>query len=225
MIDGVEAARLHLVTSPHAREGYALLEVVRSAVDAGVACVQVRDKSCSGRELYELVLAVIGVCRPRGSLVVVNDRLDVALAAGADGVHLGVDDLDWAAARSISPPGFIIGCTAATIDRVRVARSAEASYVGAGPACATTTKIDTGPRLTGEDYARLARACGSAESGRTPLVAIGGIGPGSAAGPIEAGADAIAVSRAIMESEDPAATTRALLDEVDGAIARRGENG
>jgi thiamine-phosphate pyrophosphorylase len=175
--------------------------------------------------MYELALAVIAVCRPRGSLVLVNDRLDVALAAGADGVHLGAEDLDWAAARSIAPPGFIIGCTAATIDRVREARSAGASYVGAGPACATTTKFDTGPRLTEEDYARLALACGSAESGRIPLVAIGGIGLGRAAGPVQAGADAIAVSRAIMDSEDPAAITRALLDEVDGAIARRGGEG
>lgn len=207
------------MTGSTAGDPGALVRLVASCVDAGVRIVQYREKTASGRARFETARSLVKVCRARGALLIVNDRLDVALAAGADGVHLGRDDLDWASARRVAPAPFILGCTAPTADWIRRAIAAGADYAGAGPARPSRTKPDTGPVLGVDDYGSLARACADRPGDPLPLVAIGGIAPGHARGLLEAGASAVAVSGAIVASDDPAGTARALLDELASAAS------
>jgi thiamine-phosphate pyrophosphorylase len=161
---------------------------------------------------------LLAVCRRRRALLIVNDRLDVALAARADGCHLGEADLPWEEARRLAPPPFILGFSAASEDACRAAVAAGADYIGAGPAYVTGTKPDAGAPLTLGQIGALGRICHA--GGRpTPLVAIGGVAPGLAAPLIRAGADAVAVISAVMGAADPGEIARRLILEV--AAARR----
>lgn len=209
---------LHLVTGPRPGGWTAAREAVLAAVAAGVRLVQLREKSASARELAEKTRDLLTICRKRKALVLVNNRLDVALAVGADGAHLGEDDLPWAEARRIAPPPFVLGLSAATVEACRAALASGADYVGVGPAYSTDSKLDAGPPLPLDRFGELRRLC--RDAGRaTPLVAIGGIGPGHAAPLVHAGADAVAVISAVMNAVDPGAAARGLLLEV--AEARR----
>lgn len=198
----------------------AVREAVAAALAAGVRVVQYREKTLPALDMVAAARELGALCRDHGALLVVNDRLDVALAAGAGGVHLGEDDLPWADARRLAPPPFVIGCSAATPETVRAAIAAGADYAGAGPAYVTGTKLDAGRPLPHRAYGELAALCRTA--GRPfPLVAIGGIGAGHAAELVAAGADGIAVVSAIMAAPDPGAAARDLLDEVRAALAAR----
>jgi thiamine-phosphate pyrophosphorylase len=115
--------RLVVVTDPLCGEGRSVVEVVRAALRGGAPAVQLRWKDAPAREMAELARALRMETRAAGALLFVNDRLDVALAAGADGVHLGQDDLPASAARSVAPPGFLIGVSAETADLARRARA------------------------------------------------------------------------------------------------------
>ena len=126
-----------------------MIEKTRAALAGGVTAVQLRVKSWTGRETYETALKLKELCAERGALFFVNDRLDVALAARADGVHLGQKDLPVDAARAIAGPDFIIGGTARTPELAREAQRLGADYVGCGAAFGTATKGDAvviGPR-------------------------------------------------------------------------------
>lgn len=201
--------RLHVLTD--ARGGRAALEAVTAAVRAGAPVVQVRAKGCSDRELYEFACQVVQVCTPYGTTCIVNDRVDVAVASGAAGTHLGAEDLPVAAARRVAGPDHILGGTARNPQRAAELVVAGVDYLGVGPAYPTATKTGLpdplGPARVGAVAAAVA----------VPVVAIGGVTAERVPELLAAGVHGIAVVAAVSGSADPAAATRRLLDALGGA--------
>ncbi|WP_433079087.1 thiamine phosphate synthase [Dactylosporangium sp. CA-052675] len=188
--------RLHLVTDT--RPGRNPLEVVAAALRAGFDTVQVRpEDALTDREAFELTVRVLAMCRELGRTCLVNDRLHLALAAGADGGHVGADDLPVAAARRILGPHAILGATARDPHTARRAVADGASYLGVGPAFATTTKTGL-PDAIGPAGVRAV-----AEAVPVPVVAIGGVTAARAGELFAAGAHAVAVVGAISGAADP----------------------
>jgi thiamine-phosphate pyrophosphorylase len=179
---------LHIVTDS--------LDVVRAAVGHGPVAVQIRVKQ-SDRMAYELVTAALPLCRAAGAMCLVNDRIGVALAAGADGVHVGADDLPVAAARRVLGPELVLGATCRTRESARAAVEAGATYLGVGPAFETSTKDGLPPPLGRDGVADVAAAVPG-----TPVIAIGGITPERA---IRLSAYGVAAVSAI--AADPAGAT------------------
>jgi thiamine-phosphate pyrophosphorylase len=196
--------RLYLVLDPDAVSG-GPVAVARVALASGVTMLQLRCKHRTDRETLELAVPLRMTCRRLGIPFILNDRLDLALACDADGVHLGVDDLPLSAARSLSAPGFIIGYSPEHDEQIANAAANGATYLGIGPVFSTSTKKDAGAALGLTEFAR------RRDLTRLPVVGIGGIGPGNAASVLAAGADGIAVVSAIVGQPDPAAATRNLL--------------
>ena len=170
-----------------------------AAVRGGATMVQLRLKHASGRELVEVARRLV---QSLPVPVIVNDRADVALAAGAAGVHLGVDDLPVAAMRAIAPPGFVIGASVGA--DAELAHASGADYVGIGPVYATLSKSDAGEAIGVDGFARLR------ELGGMPALAIGGVTAANAAPLRDAGAAGVAVIRAVLGAPDPEAAARAL---------------
>lgn len=194
---------LYLVTDPAMTARRGLIETVQAAVAGGATIVQLRDKNGLARPMAEAGRALLGILRPLGVPLLINDRLDVAHAIGADGVHIGQEDLPPAAARALLGPEAIIGlsvtCAAelATID-------AAVDYVGLGPIFPTGTKSDAAPVLGEEGFTELRRRIA------LPVVAIGGITLANTPRAFAAGADGIAVVSAICAAADPQAATAEL---------------
>ena len=173
-----------------------------AAVAGGATMLQLRLKEESARSLVEIA-RTIQVMAPDVPLVI-NDRADVALAAGAAGVHVGVDDLSPALLRRVVPPGFIIGASVGGEDEV--ARAAGADYVGIGPVFVTGSKADAGAAIGPDRFGELARRCG------VPAVAIGGITSERVAPVLAAGAAGVAVISALFGAPDPTVAARAIRD-------------
>ena len=200
--------RIHVITDlPHTS-----LDVIDDIVGMGVEAIQVRAKDLTDRELFEFTVGVIGVVGRRAK-VIVNDRLDIAIAAGADGVHLGLDDLPVAEARRLAPGGFLIGGTCRTVAQALVARTAGADYVGVGPVFASTTKAGLPAPL---GLGRLAEI-----SGILPAIAISGITVDRIPGVMAAGAHGIAVIAAVSRAADPPHEARRVVEAVLAPIAVR----
>ncbi|HPT16053.1 MAG TPA: thiamine phosphate synthase [Kiritimatiellia bacterium] len=202
---------LYLVTDRALARGRPLADVVRAAVAGGVTCVQLREKEISAREFAAAARELLALLRPLGVPLIVNDRIDVALAAGADGVHVGQQDLSVADARRLGPPGWIVGVSAESVADAARAERDGADYVGASPVFATPTKTDHAPPL-GLDGLRALRA-----ATKLPLVAIGGLHAGNARETIRAGADGLAVVSAIVAADDPRAAAAELRREIAAA--------
>ncbi len=200
---------LYLVTDRSLSKGRATAEVVREAVAGGVTCVQLREKACGTREFLAEARAVKAVLQGTGVPLIINDRVDVALAVGAEGVHLGQQDMPISDARRLGPPGWIIGISAESVEDAVRAEGEGADYVGVSPVFATPTKTDHAPPL-GLDGLRRMRA-----AVKLPLVAIGGIHAGNAREVVRAGADGLAVVSAIVAADDP----RAAAEELRRGIA------
>jgi len=200
--------RLIVVTDPDCGEGRSVVEVVRASLRGGAPAIQLRAKHETAREATELARALLAETRAAGALLFVNDRVDVALAAGADGAHVGEDDLPVDAARRISPPGFLLGASAATPELALQAEADGADYVGTGPVHATLSKDDAGDAVGTERIAAVAAAV------RIPVVGIGGIALSNAAGVVRAGGAGVAVISAVVRAADPEAATRELLRAV-----------
>jgi len=196
---------LYLVTDRILAMGRSVEEVVLAAVRGGVTCVQLREKEGSTRELLELALRIREPLRDAGIPLIINDRLDIAMAAGADGVHLGQKDLPLEKAREIAPKGMIIGISAESVEDAAQAEAGGADYVGVSPVFLTPTKRDTA-RPQGLEGVRRFR-----ESVGIPVVGIGGINRSNAGEVIRAGADGVAVVSAIMSAPDPERAARELL--------------
>lgn len=195
----VHALRLIAITDDLRDGPFGLLARSQAAVRGGATMVQVRLKAVEPRGLVEVTRVLVqGLTVP----VIVNDRVDVALAAGAAGVHLGADDLAPAVARRIVPAGFIIGASVG--DETEVADARAADYVGIGPVYPTDSKGDAGPAIGIARFHRLMTLC------ERPAVAIGGIAPDSVRAVIEGGAAGIAVIRAVIGAPDPEGAARAL---------------
>lgn len=202
---------LYLVTDSALAMGRALPEVVCAAVDGGVTCVQVREKELSSRAYIEQLLAVRPLLRERGIPLFVNDRVDVALAVEADGIHLGQTDLPLTMARGVAAGRLLIGVSCESVQDAVDAERGGADYVSVSPVFATPTKTDTAPAL-GLDGVRAVR-----RAVRVPVVAIGGISAANAGDVICAGADGICVVSAIMSASDPRAAAAALRQIVERA--------
>ena len=197
-----------VVITDRACGGRDLIEVVRSALRGGAGAIQLRSKAESTREMVELGRALKVETDAAGALLLVNDRVDVALVIGADGAHVGDDDLPLDAARSIVPRGFFLGRSVDTAEEARTAEREGADYVGAGPLQATPSKLDAAPAIG------LAGIRAIAAATSLPVIAIGGVDERNAGGAAAAGAAGVAVIRAVMQAEDPEPAVRGLLAEV-----------
>ncbi len=196
---------VHLVTDRRlAADLAARAAAAIAGLPPGAAAIHLREKDLGGRELLALARALAVVCRARGQLLIVNDRLDVALAAGADGVHLPADGVPPAEARRILPPGALVGVSCHSPADVARARDGGASYAFLSPIYDTPSKRSYGPPI-GLDALRAAVPLG------LPLVALGGVTPGRAPELFAAGARGVAAIRAWLDAPDPAAAVRALL--------------
>ena len=187
---------LYLVTDPDLSLGRSEEEIVRRAVGAGVTMVQYRDKDTSTKHMIEKTRLLADICASAGVALIINDRLDVAIAGGADGVHLGQDDMELGDARRISGDKMIIGISVTTVDEARLAEEYGADYLGANGVFPTGTKTDLGEPVGLEGVTRLAQATA------LPIVGIGGINVENAADVISAGADGVAVVSYIVSAEN-----------------------
>jgi len=203
--------RLYLVVgSQDAPDG--LLETVEAALLGGVTAIQLREKSGTDLEILRSAERLRELCADHGAAFFMNDRIDLALDAGADGVHLGIDDLPIPAARRMAGPNFWIGFSPDTDTGARSARLEGASYLGVGPVFGTASKADAGPAI---GLPLLKRRVVVAD---LPVIGIGGIDVSNAASVIRAGASGVAVMSAILHSADPRLAAEALRKEIDAAL-------
>lgn len=194
-----------MVDLPPAASADDALRLATLLADGGAAILQLRMKDAAAADVLRNARALVALTRARRLPLIVNDRVDVALAAGADGVHLGQEDLPLAAARPLVPAGFIIGVSTHDEEQARAAAAAGADYIGFGPCFATRSKRNPDPVVGVE---RLARVCRDV---RIPVVAIGGITLDTVRAVAAAGAAAAAVIAAVNRSADPIAAARAVV--------------
>lgn len=211
--------RLIVITDRALAAPRPLVDVVRAALDAGAPVIQLRDKHATAAELYEEATRLLPLVHGSGARLIVNDRLDVALAAHADGVHLGPDDLPIETARRIAPPGFIIGCSTDRPERARAAADAGASYIGCGAVFGTRTKA------VGDERIGTGRLTEVVNAVSLPVVGIGGIDVGNVAQVAATGAAGAAVVGAVMTAADPGQVVHELLAAFDPPGAPRGPRG
>jgi thiamine-phosphate pyrophosphorylase len=185
--------------------------VAAAALRGGATALQLRAKTLSTRDLCTAASALRALCARHGTLFLVNDRLDVALACGADGVHLGQDDLPPELARAVAGPNLVIGVSAATPEEAWAAARGGADYLGVGAVYATRTKADAGAPIGLDGLARVVAAS------TLPVVAIGGIGAEGAAAAVRAGAAGVAVVSAVAGAPDPERAAAVLRMALDGA--------
>jgi thiamine-phosphate pyrophosphorylase len=187
------------------------VEMAQAALEGGARTIQLRDPEASTWQLVAWAEKIRRLCDQYRALFIINDRLDVALAAGAWGVHLGTEDMPIPHARRILGREAVVGASVANVFEARTAQAAGASYVAVGSIYETATKPDAGAAI-GPDMLREI-----AEAVTIPVVAIGGVSCGRLGECRAAGASAVAVISAISQSEDMAAATRALVDEWNAA--------
>eukprot|EP00775_Hariotina_reticulata_P003374 gene3374-3649_t len=211
---GVKALdlRMYVVTDPHcnAKAGRSLFEAVKAAVAGGATVVQIREKDLDGGDFLEETRAVIRLCRPLGVPVIINDRVDVAIAADADGVHVGQSDLPARLVRQMIGLNKILGVSVKTPAEAAKAQADGADYIGIGAVFPTGTKVSSVVGVEG------LKTC-VAVSG-LPAVAIGGVGISNAGEVIRAGVQGLAVVSAVFAAPDVEVATRQLREAVDAAL-------
>lgn len=188
---------LYLVTDRRLSLGRPLETVVEEAVKGGVTMVQLREKDCTSMEFYRLALRLKACLKPYGIPLIINDRLDIALACDADGLHIGKHDLPYQAARRLFGKDKIIGLSVENRQDVQAANEQDIDYIGISPVFATPTKTDTAPAIG------LAGVKEIASLSKHPCVGIGGINLTNAKDVIEAGVHGISVVSAIMSATQP----------------------
>jgi thiamine-phosphate diphosphorylase len=198
-----ERLRLMVLADAALIHGRDAVDLCRRAVAGGATMIQVRWKDGTAADLLQLARACVGALPVP---VIVNDRVDVALAAAAAGAHLGQDDLPLAAIRPQVPAGFILGISVGSPDEAARAAESPADYWSIGPCYRTTTKTDAGSALGRAGFAALARLAPPA----MPVIGIGGITPANAAAIIAAGAAGVAVGAGVLAAADPEAAARAM---------------
>ncbi len=209
--------RLYLVTDRDLGRGRALVDVVKTAVAGGVTAVQLREKELTSRAFVAEARTIAQALTGSGIPLFINDRVDVALAVGADGVHVGQDDMPYSLARKVLGPEALIGLSVDSREQVEEAEAYDVDYLGVGAIFATPTKPDAQGRwgISGlADVRRRSRHC---------LVAIGGLDASNAADVVRAGADGIAVVSAICSAPDPHRAARTLNQVVQDAWRERAE--
>ncbi|WP_342236347.1 thiamine phosphate synthase [Inquilinus sp. OTU3971] len=195
---------VYLVTDTRLSGPRGVAAVAAAAAQGGVTMVQLRDPDATTRGLIAAAGALQAVLAPHGVPLVINDRVDVALAVGADGVHLGDRDMPAATARRLLGPGRIVGVTVHDAAEARAVDTGVADYAGIGPVFATTTKAEARPAIGVEGFRALRRLL------PLPAVGIGGLDAARTAEVIAAGADGVAVVSAICAAPDPEAAARAI---------------
>ena len=200
---------LHLVTDRSLSRGRSLVEVVAEAVAGGVTCVQLREKDCSTRDFLQEALALKALLQPLRVPLIINDRVDIALAVAADGVHLGQTDMPISLARRLLGPNCLIGISAESVADAVEAEQQGADYIGISPVFSTPTKTDTAPALGLEGIRQIRQQV------RIPLVGIGGINLTNARQVLAAGADGVAVVSAIMAAVVPQQAAAALRNSLN----------
>jgi thiamine-phosphate pyrophosphorylase len=206
---------VYLVTEEALSDGRRSEDVALAALQAGIRVVQIREKVASGRRMLEIARALRETTRRFGALLIVNDRVDVAMGCEADGVHLGQEDLPLHLAREMLGPDALIGLSITEAEQLGREDAAAADYLGVGAVFPTGSKLDA--TLTGLDLLKASRRATS-----SPIVAIGGIDLSNAGLAVEAGADVVAVISAITRAPDPAGAAAELLRVTREALAARG---
>ncbi|MEN3002002.1 MAG: thiamine phosphate synthase [Armatimonadota bacterium] len=191
---------LYVITDPRLGGGH--LEGAHAALQGGARIIQLRDKEATTRQLVEYAQALRTLTREYNALLIINDRLDVALAVDADGVHLGQDDLPVPLARRIAGERLIIGVSVETVDEAARAEAEGADYLGVGPMFATATKPDAGTPVGPERLREIKQRV------HIPVFGIAGITLENASQVLQAGADGICVISAILGAPDPVEATR-----------------
>ncbi|MCK9197339.1 MAG: thiamine phosphate synthase [Syntrophales bacterium] len=200
---------LYLVTDRDLCGGRPLDDIVLAAVRGGAACVQLREKNLPTRAFVEEARIIKALLAPFQVPLIINDRIDVALAVAAEGVHIGQEDMPYPLARRILGSGIIIGLSVETWADVELAEQWDVDYLGVSPVFETPTKTDTRGSWGLEGIARI-RAYS-----RHPLIAIGGLNAANAGAAMQAGADGIAVVSAICAAPDPFLASRELCRIID----------
>jgi thiamine-phosphate pyrophosphorylase len=204
--------RLCVIVDGVDRPGRSHLHVARAAIEGGADVLQLRDKGAPGGRLFRVARQLRKITRAAGVAFIVNDRLDIALASDADGVHVGQADLPASAVRRILGPGKIVGVSVETVGEALQAEKDGADYLGVGPVFeARGTKPDAGEPLGVSRIARIRRRS------RLPIVAIGGVDAGNARQVREAGADAAAVISAVVAADDIVRAARRMKRILKGA--------
>jgi thiamine-phosphate pyrophosphorylase len=205
--------RFYAILDPAQLAGRPVAAACEELLSAGVRLIQYRNKSASSRQLFEDCARLLGRVHQAGATLIVNDRADVALTAGADGVHVGQDDLPVEMARAVVGAKRLVGFSTHNLEQVALADRSSADYIAFGPVFATQSKAQPGP-VVGLEGLRCAR-----QATRKPLVAIGGITLERAREVIEAGADSAAVISDLLRAPDVRARARAFLDALSGSSA------
>jgi thiamine-phosphate pyrophosphorylase len=206
---------VYVITDRHVAGDRSILEVVRATIQGGVTVVQFREKTATTREMVELGRALHAITQPADVPLIVNDRLDVALAIDAEGVHVGQDDMPAALARQLIGPNRILGVSAGIVEEARQAERDGADYLGVGDVYGTPTKPDAGTPIGIAGLAKITQAVS------VPVVAIGGITLNNVAAVIEAGAVGVAVISTIVGAANPEAAARRLREIVGAYISAR----
>lgn len=199
---------LQFITNESAR--LPIPEQVRLAIEGGCRWIQLRMKHATDAEVAEMAREITPICRDNDAILVIDDRVDVVMETKVHGVHLGKEDMEPAKAREYLGPHAIIGCTANTAADILALAPIDIDYIGLGPFRFTTTKERLSPVIGAEGYRKIiaeVRAAGC----ELPIVAIGGIEPADVPLLLETGVNGIAISGAIVNSPDPAATVASIL--------------
>lgn len=212
---------LYIITDARLSRGRSHMDIVRAAIQGGATVVQYREKEATTRRMVEEAREMRELCQEMGVPFIVNDRVDVALAVDADGVHLGVDDMPVPIARRLLGPGKLIGFSPETIEQARAAEAEGADYLGVGSVFGTSTKPDAGPPIGLSGLRRVIAAVS------IPVVGIGGITAQNAPQVIQAGAAGVAVISAVVGVEDVETAARQLREiiEAGGRNRRKREEG
>jgi thiamine-phosphate diphosphorylase len=194
---------LYVIVDPDAGAAGRELEIARAALEGGARLLQLRDKTREKGLQLPIAREMARLCREHGALFIVNDHVDLALACGADGVHVGQKDLPVAAVRRLIPPDFVVGCSTNNVEEARAAQADGASYVSVGRLFPTASKRDTRPATL--DTLRAVKA-----AVQVPVCAIGGIDESNIEEVLAAGADMVAVIAAVVGAPDPREAARRL---------------
>jgi thiamine-phosphate pyrophosphorylase len=213
--------RLNAIVDPERAGGHQLADLARACARGGATLVQLRDKRSATRAMIEEARAIKKVLANSGVPFVVNDRVDVAMAAGADGVHLGQEDMAVEDARQLLGPDAIVGLSIKSVAEADAAPLALIDYVGSGGVYVTASKQQNNPPIGPDGLARIIAAL-RRRAPELPVCGIAGIDANNAGEVIAAGADGVAIISALSLASDPAAAARTLRDIVDGMLAKRG---
>ena len=213
--------RLNAIIDPERAGGHDLVDLARLVAAGGATLVQLRDKNSATRTMIERARALKAGLKPFGIPLIVNDRVDVALAVSADGVHVGPDDMMAEDARNLLGPKAIIGLSIKTVAEAETAPVEIIDYAGVGGVYPTLSKVQASAPIGVEGFVRVAAALRRRRPA-LPVVGIAGIDASNAAAVIGAGADGIAVISALSLAPDPADAAKSLREIVDGMLAKSG---